>query len=89
MSQTLFVSIITALLYLAAGAFREALVVQYYKLIAKNRRYAVSGLAGGVELYDLLVLATVIKSGWNPVLLGAYVIGVMVGTFIGMGNKKC
>jgi len=62
-------------------------VVTYYRLIAKNKRYSVSGLAGGIEAYDLLVLATVIQSGWNPVLLGAYTVGVMVGTFLGMSRK--
>jgi hypothetical protein len=87
MSPTLFVLVMTGLLYLAAGAFREILVVTYYRLIVKDKRYSVSGLAGGIELYDLLVLATVIKSGWNPVLLGSYVIGVMVGTFLGMTRK--
>ena len=84
MTQTLFISLLTAMAYLAVGAFREVLVVTYYRLIAKNKRYSVSGLAGAIELYDLLVLATVIKSGWNPVLLGAYVIGVTIGTFLGM-----
>ena len=78
---------VIVLLYFAAGAFREILVVTYYRLIAKNRKYSVSGLAGGIEAYDFLVLATVIRSGWNPVLLGSYVLGVMVGTFIGMCKK--
>jgi len=87
MTQTLFISLLTAMAYLAVGAFREVLVVTYYRLIAKNKRYSVSGLAGAIELYDLLVLATVIKSGWNPVLLGAYVIGVTIGTFLGMSKK--
>lgn len=87
MSQTLFVSVMTVLLYMAAGAFREALVVSYYRLIAKNKRWSVSGLAGGIELYDLLILGMVIKSGWNPILLAGYVIGVMIGTAIGMGKK--
>jgi hypothetical protein len=87
MSPTLLVTLLTILAYLAVGAFREVLVVTYYRLIARDRRYSVSGLAGTIELYDFLVLATVIKSGWNPVLLGAYVIGVMVGTFLGMSKK--
>jgi hypothetical protein len=87
MANPLLPIVIAGLLYFVAGAFREVLVVTYYRLIAKNKRYSVSGLAGAIELYDLLVLATVIKSGWNPVLLGTYVIGVMVGTFLGMSKK--
>lgn len=87
MTPTLLVLMLTVLAYVAVGAFREVLVVTYYRLIAKNKRYSVSGLAGAIELYDLLVLATVIQSGWNPVLLAAYVTGVMVGTFLGMGKK--
>jgi hypothetical protein len=88
MTPTLLGGLLITLAYVSVGAFREVLVVTYYKLIAKNRRYSVSGLAGAIELYDLLVLATVIQSGWNPVLLGAYVVGVMLGTLIGMGPKK-
>jgi hypothetical protein len=87
MSQTLMVTLVTALLYLAAGAFREVLVVTYYKLIGRDKRYSVSGLAGAIEAYDLLILATVIKSGWNPVLMAGYVAGVCLGTFIGMSKK--
>jgi hypothetical protein len=79
--------VIASALYLAAGAFREVLVVTYYRLIAKNKRYSVSGLAGGIEAYDLLVLALVIQSGWSPLLMGSYVLGVMVGTFLGMSKK--
>ena len=87
MNPTLLVTLLTVMAYVAVGAFREILVVTYYRLIAKNKRYSVSGLAGGIEAYDLLVLATVIQSGWNPVLLGAYTVGVMVGTFLGMSRK--
>lgn len=76
-----------ALAYMAAGAFREVLVVTYYRLIAKNKRYSVSGLAGGIEAYDLLVLALVIRSGWSPLLLVSYTLGVMIGTFLGMSKK--
>jgi hypothetical protein len=86
MSPTLLM-VSVALAYMAAGAFREVLVVTYYRLIAKNKRYSVSGLAGGIEAYDLLVLALVIQSGWSPLLMGSYVIGVMLGTFLGMSKK--
>ena len=83
----LLLTISVALAYMAAGAFREVLVVTYYKLIAKNKRYSVSGLAGGIEAYDFLVLALVIRSGWSPLLLASYVIGVMAGTLLGMSRK--
>ena len=76
-----------ALAYFSAGAFREVLVVTYYKQIAKNHRYSVSGLAGGIEAYDLLVLALVIQSGWSPILMTSYVLGVVAGTFMGMSKK--
>ena len=87
MTQTLFISLLTAMAYLAVGAFREILVVTYYRLIAKNKKYSVSGLAGGIEAYDLLVLALVIQSGWSPLLMGSCVIGVMAGTLMGMSRK--
>ena len=77
----------TCLLYLTAGAFREAVVVSYYRAIAKNKRFSASGLAGGIELYDLVVLYAILKSGWSPILLGSYVIGVVVGTYLGMCKK--
>jgi len=83
----LLLTISVALAYMAAGAFREILVVTYYRLIAKNKKYSVSGLAGGIEAYDLLVLALVIQSGWSPLLMGSYVIGVMAGTLMGMSRK--
>jgi hypothetical protein len=83
----LLLTIAVALAYMTAGAFREVLVVTYYRLIAKNKRYSVSGLAGGIEAYDLLVLALVIQSGWSPLLMGSYVVGVMLGTLIGMSKK--
>jgi hypothetical protein len=71
----------TVLLYFAAGFFREILCVLYYRAVSTKRPLKASGLAGGLELYDLLVLASIIQSGWNPVLLLAYVGGVVGGTF--------
>ena len=74
--------------YCLAGLAREFLVVAYYRKISKSKAYSASGLAGGIEAYDFFVLATVIKSGWNPFLLGAYVIGVMLGTFFSIRTFK-
>lgn len=72
-----------ALAYFAAGAFREAACVSYYKAVSRARNFTASGLAGGLELYDLLVLSLIIKSGWSPLLIGAYTVGVVVGTYMG------
>ena len=69
------------LAYFVAGAFREAACVSYYRAVSRRRHYAVSGLAGGLELYDFLILALIVKSGWSIPLIVAYTMGVMVGTF--------
>jgi hypothetical protein len=74
--------------YFAAGLGREFLVVSYYRQIARARAYSASGLAGGIELFDFLVLATIIQSGWSPTLIAAYVIGTMIGTFIATTKKR-
>jgi hypothetical protein len=81
MSPTLFVLVMTGLLYFAAGFFREVICVLYYRAVSTKAPLKASGLAGGLELYDLLVLASIIKSGWNPILLLAYVAGVVGGTY--------
>ena len=74
--------------YFAAGLGREFLVVSYYRQIARARAYSASGLAGGIELFDFLVLATIIQSGWSPELIAAYVIGTMIGTFVAIKKKR-
>ena len=74
--------------YFAAGLGREFLVVSYYRQIARARAYSASGLAGGIELFDFLVLATIIQSGWSPILIAAYVIGTMIGTFVATKKKR-
>jgi len=73
----------TLLAYFAAGGFREILCVSYYRAVSKKKDYAASGLAGGLELYDVLILALIIRSGWSPLLIGTYTCGVIVGTFLG------
>lgn len=80
--------IITSALYLAAGAFREALCVSYYRAVSLRRPLSASGLAGGIELYDLLVLAAILKSGFNPVLMAAYCGGVIIGTYVATRMSK-
>jgi hypothetical protein len=74
--------VIASAMYLAAGAFREFIVVCYYKAVTARKAGSASGLAGGIELFDLIVLAAIFRSGFHPVLLGAYTIGVVVGTFV-------
>ena len=81
MNPTLFVLVMTGPLYFAAGFFREVICVLYYRAVSTKAPLKASGLAGGLELYDLLVLASIIKSGWNPILLLAYVAGVVGGTY--------
>lgn len=77
-------------LYFLAGAMKEALVVLYYKAMGKHGRKArwyASGLAGGIDAYDWLVLVTVLKSEWTVELIIAYILGVMVGTYAAFGDK--
>ena len=69
--------------YMVAGAFRESIVVCYYRAVSGRRPWSASGLAGGIELFDLLVLASIFRSGFHPVLMIAYTIGVFIGTYIG------
>ena len=88
MSLNPFVPVITGLLYFAAGFFREVLCVLYYRAVSTKRPLKGSGLAGGIELYDFLILASIIRSGWNPVLLLAYVAGVVGGTFCAIKMGK-
>jgi len=88
MTQTLFIPTMAVILYFAAGFLREVLCVLYYRAVSTRHPLKASGLAGGLELYDLLVLASIIQSGWNPVLLAGYVIGVVAGTFIATKASK-
>jgi hypothetical protein len=81
MANPLLSLVIPALLYFSAGAFREIMCVFYYRAIGRKKDYAASGLAGGIEFYDLIVLSVIIRSGWSVPLMVAYTLGVMVGTF--------
>jgi hypothetical protein len=67
--------------YFVAGTIREILCIFYYRAVTRKRDYAASGLAGGIEFYDLLILATIIRGGWSIPLMIAYTAGVMAGTF--------
>lgn len=75
--------LIASILYLAAGAFREFIVVCYYRKVANRMPLSASGLAGGIEFFDLIVLAAIFRSGFHPLLMAAYTLGVMIGTYIG------
>ena len=72
-----------AMAYFSAGAFREVICVSYYRSVSRKKDYAASGLARGLELYDILILSLIIKSGWSPMLIASYTAGVVVGTFVG------
>jgi hypothetical protein len=74
-------SLLPILAYAVAGFGREVLCVLYYRAVSTRRPFRASGLAGGIELYDLIVLASIIKSGWDPLLLIAYTVGVVGGTY--------
>lgn len=80
--------IITAALYLAAGAFRELMVVRYYAAVSSRRTWSASGLAGVLEGYDLIVLAAIFRSGFDPALMLAYTVGVVLGTAWGTRTSK-
>ena len=80
--------VIASALYMAAGAFRETLCVLYYRAVSLKLPLKSSGLAGGIEVYDLLILAAIFRSGFHPVLMGAYAVGVMVGTYLSTRYSK-
>jgi hypothetical protein len=79
---------VVAILYFMAGLGREILTISYYRSVIRKKDYSASGLAGGIEAYDFLILATIIRSGWNPLLITSYIIGTMAGTFISMRISK-
>lgn len=74
--------------YFFAGAIRECLLVSYYRAIAKKKDYTASGLAGGIEFYDFIILAAIIRGGWKIPLMIAYTLGVMAGTFWATRHSK-
>ena len=80
--------LIAAAIYMAAGAFRESIVVCYYRKVQDRRPLSASGLAGGIELFDLLVLAAIFRSGFHPALMLGYVVGVVIGTYLGTRFSK-
>ena len=79
---------IASALYLAAGAFREILVVRYYGAVSGKRALCASGLAGAIEVYDLIVLAAIFRSGFHPILMASYAAGVVCGTYFGTRHSK-
>jgi hypothetical protein len=80
--------LIATLLYMAAGAFREFIVVCYYRKVTDRKPLSASGLAGGIEFFDLVVLAAIFRSGFHPALLAGYTAGVIIGTYIGARWSK-
>ena len=80
--------VIASALYMAAGAFREILVVRYYGAVSGKKAWRASGLAGAIEVYDLIVLAAIFQSGFHPILMASYAGGVVLGTYFGTRNSK-
>ena len=80
--------VIASALYLAAGAFREFIVVCYYKSVTARKAGSASGLAGGIELFDLIILAAIFRSGFHPIMMIFYTIGVVIGTFVSTKTGK-
>lgn len=75
------------LLYFGAGLLRDALGTWYYRAISERWDWSASGLAGGITLYDLLVLAALLKE-WNLWLALAYSAGTAVGTLMALRIRK-
>ena len=84
----LLTMVIASAMYLAAGAFREFIVVCYYQKVTAKKAGPASGLAGGIELFDLIVLAAIFRSGFHPVLMAAYTLGVVIGTYVSTRTSK-
>lgn len=80
--------VIASFLYLAAGAFRESVVCFYYRKVVDRKALSASGLAGGIEFFDIVVLAAIFRSGFHPALMASYAVGVMIGTYIGARYSK-
>jgi len=79
---------IACAMYLSAGAFREFIVVLYYKKVTARAAGYASGLAGGIEMFDLIVLAAIFRSGFHPLLMLAYTLGVIIGTYVSTRISK-
>ena len=79
--------ILLALAYLAAGAVRECVVVWYYLAVSSRRPLLASALAGGIELFDLLVLVTILAN-WSLLNALAYAGGVVIGTAAAVKRSK-
>lgn len=75
------------LLYFGAGLLRDALGTWYYRAISDRWDWSASGLAGGITLYDILVLATLIKR-WSLPLAIAYAVGCAAGTMMALRIRK-
>ena len=68
--------------FFGAGLIRDGLGCMYYICVSKERAKRTAGLAFGIELFDLLVIAGIAKMGW-PIKLGiAYAIGTALGNYL-------
>lgn len=68
--------------YFCTGLVRDALGCLYYLAVSKEKAKKAGLLAGGIELFDLLVIVSIAKMGW-PLELGvAYAFGTALGTYM-------
>jgi hypothetical protein len=75
------------LAYFAAGVLRDGMSIFYYRAISNRRALSVSLWAGGITLYDLLVLATLLTK-WNLLLAISYAVGCAAGSFMALRRSK-
>ena len=75
------------LLYFGAGLLRDALGTLYYRAISDRWDWSASGLAGGITLYDIVVLAALLRE-WSLSLAIAYAAGCAVGTIVALRIRR-
>lgn len=74
-------------LYFCVGLIRDWAATMFYRSVSREWAGSASILSGGITLFDIIVVATVIRSN-NWILAGMYAIGTGVGTLIAMKNTR-
>jgi hypothetical protein len=79
--------LIGLVIYFVVGLFRDWLATMFYRCVSREWAGSASILSGGITLFDIIIVATVIRSGaWLNAL--AYALGSGAGTFIAMKNTR-
>lgn len=74
--------------FFLAGLVRDGLGCLYYQLVGRDKAKKAAGTAFGIELFDLLVIATIAKMGW-PIALGiSYALGTALGTYLAIRYRR-